>query len=270
MQTIEQNTMTFNPRTGAADRQAPGVFRGKILPNGVRYTDTGAAKQTLVDLYMYDLLPPLMGVPVLTQKINHDNGEYMDPEPGDLVAVAFFGGNLFDPVVIGFLPPANNTIQSLAAEAPRYHRRRNGTDEKIEKDGTRRIYVAADDILEVVGDGDIYVHGKITIHVVGTADITVDGNTTVTTPNATVHASGQVTIDTPLTTCTGNLTVNGGITCTGTYGATGGKIQTPGDIKSTGGEVGDKIRNISADRTIYNSHTHPETGSTTSAPTQKQ
>lgn len=273
MDRIEQSTMTFNPRNGVSGEQIQGVFRGKILPNGVRHRDVNGSSQTLVNLYMYDLLPPLTGVPTLTPKINSQNGEYMDPEPGDLVAVAFFGGNMADPVVIGYLPPANNTIQSLSTEAPRYHRRRNGTDEKIEKDGSRIVYVAKDDTLEVVGNGTITVHGNVTVHVYGTATVNVDGNTTVTTPNATVHSSGQIQFDTPLTTCTGNLNVNGGITCTGTYGSTGGKIQTPGDIKSTGGQVGDSVRNISQDRAIYNGHTHggiqPGSGNT-AVPTQQE
>lgn len=190
MDRLEQSSMSFNPRQGDPGRLANGVYRGKILPNGVKYRDTGAAKQTLVDLFMYDLMPPLMSVPVLTQKINRDNGEYTDPEPDDLVAVAFFGGNIYDPVVVGFLPPANNTIQSLAAEAPRYHRRRNGTDEKVEKDGTRRVYVAKDEVLEVEGHGTVTIKtGNLTINVLA-------GNTTVTTKGKTiVKSEGTVEVD---------------------------------------------------------------------------
>lgn len=123
----------------------------------------------------------------------------------------------------------------------------------------------------MVGDGTVTIHGSASVHVYGTADITVDGDTTITTPNAIVHAATKVQLDTPLTECTGNLNVNGGITCLGTYGSTGGKIQTPGDIESTGGEVKDQVRAMSADRSIYNSHTHPgDSGGTTGTPTQQQ
>lgn len=115
---------------------------------------------------------------------------------------------------------------------------------------------------------------KLTAHVVGgTLDATVDVSATITSPLIKAVASTKVLCDSPLTECTGNLLVAGGISCAGTYGSTGGKIQTPGDIQSTGGEVSDKVRAMSADRAIYNQHTHPENGTgggTTSQPNQQQ
>lgn len=267
-----QESMYRNPAVQEI-RECFYTLRGVIQPNGVLFKDAPLNKtgQTLVNISLLGGYPDIYRVPLACSKANPDNGEEWTPEPGDQVLVQFINGSFHAPVVTGFLYPPENTIQSAAAEAPRYHRRRNGTDEKIEKDGTRRVYVARDDILEVEGDGDIIVHGNVTVHVYGTADITVDGPTVVTTPTATVHAATKVQLDTPLTECTGNLNVNGGITCLGTFGTTGGKIQTPGDIKSTGGQVGDSVRNMSQDRTIYNSHTHPgDSGGTTGAPTQQQ
>ena len=113
---------------------------------------------------------------------------------------------------------------------------------------------------------------KLTAHVVGgTLEATVDVSATVTSPLIKAVASTKVVCDTPLTECTGNLIVAGGISCTGTYGASGGKIQTPGDIQSTGGEIIDQVRALSADRSIFNSHTHPgDSGGTTGAPNQQQ
>lgn len=183
---LEQATMSHNPRLGGIGQPVAGnLYRGRIMTNGVRYADKTEAKQILVDLYMYDLMPPLYGVPLLSQKINKTNGESEDPEAGDLVAVGFFAGNLRDPVVVGFLPPAENEIQSAAADAPRYHRRRNGTDLKIEKDGTRREYVAEDRITVIenqdqltVNTGDItidVVQGKCTVHVKGKTAWTSEG-----------------------------------------------------------------------------------------------
>jgi phage baseplate assembly protein V len=85
----------------------------------------------------------------------------------------------------------------------------------------------------------------------------------VTSPLVKAVASTQVILDTPLTSCTGDLAVDGGITCSGTYGASGGRIQTPGNIESTAGEVVDQVRSMAADRAIYNSHNHsdPQGGS---------
>ena len=258
----EQATMTPSTGRGRINGEPTGIFRGKILANGVSYRDVNGAKQTLVDLYMYDLLPLLHGVPLMASKINKDNGYYEDPEPGDLVVVAFFG-DIRDPIVIGFIPPADNGIQSMSTEAPQTHRRRNGTDEKIGKDGTRTVYIAKDDNLEVVGNGTITIHGNATVNVLG--------DTVVNTPNATVNASQQVTLNTPLTKLTGDLAVAGGISAAGSFGSSGGKISTPGDIQSTGGDVSDQTRSMSADRAIYNSHTHTDPqGGTVGTPSPKE
>jgi len=84
-------------------------------------------------------------------------------------------------------------------------------------------------------------------------------------------ATTKVLLDTPLVQCTGNLLVAGGISSAGTYGTSGGKIVTPGDIESTAGEVKDRVRTLAADRQIYNGHTHPgDSGGTTGAPNQSQ
>ena len=59
-----------------------------------------------------------------------------------------------------------------------------------------------------------------------------------------IEAASAVSIDTPSLTVTGNIGAEG--------------------------NVSDGTRSMSGDRTIYNSHTHPETGSTTGAPNQSQ
>lgn len=111
------------------------------------------------------------------------------------------------------------------------------------------------------------------IHVYGcdqlTADVAVE--TTITCPLIKAIATTKVLCDTPLVECSGNLVVAGGITCSGTFGASGGKISTPGDIESSGGNVSDSTRSMAADRGIYNGHTHPgDSGGSTGAPTQQQ
>ena len=100
--------------------------------------------------------------------------------------------------------------------------------------------------------------GEVEIYA-GTSYVKVAKNSTITIKSTTL-----VIVDSPLTQFTGNVQVAGGITSLGTYGLTGGKIQTPGDIESTLGNVIDSTRSIEADRALYNSHTHsnPEGGST--------
>jgi phage baseplate assembly protein V len=105
---------------------------------------------------------------------------------------------------------------------------------------------------------------KLTVDVKGEIDARADIQAVITSPLVKAVASTKVVCDTPLTECTGNLSVAGGITCVGTYGATGGKIVTPGDIQSTAGNVQDSVRSMAGDRAIYNGHTHtdPQGGST--------
>ena len=161
MEILEQNTMRFNPRRIRV-QSLEGIFRGKIVPNGVRYADGTKIKQSLVDVYIYDLDMTIPGIPLLSGKINKSDGEEWTPEADDLVAVMFFGQRVDDPIIVGYIPPADNGIQTPAAEAPRYFRKRSGTWEKIQKDGTRRVYVAASDFLDVVTDLTVTVLNGLT------------------------------------------------------------------------------------------------------------
>lgn len=71
-----------------------------------------------------------------------------------------------------------------------------------------------------------------------------------------VHSNGTITatanlavIDAPLTQVTGDLAVAGGIACAGSFGTSGGKIVTKGDISTTGG-------NVSAGTITLKTHRH--------------
>ena len=172
---LEQSAMTPSRKPVELNDMAFGAFRGKILEGGIHYQDQNEAKQTLVDVFMYDLLPDQFGVPLMCQKINRVNGESTDPEGGDLVVVSFLGGNVRDPVVLGFLPSAANGIQSLTADAPRSGRTMNGTSETIGKDGSRTIFVAKDDNVTITGSGTVTVAGDLTFNVTkGDLEINVE------------------------------------------------------------------------------------------------
>ncbi|MGE4406036.1 phage baseplate assembly protein V [Pseudomonas sp.] len=146
-------------------------------------------------------------------------------------------------------------------------------------EGEVALYDDQGQVIHLKRDKHIHVYGAKTL----TADVADDVivNTTraavnasesciVTSPLVKAVASTQVLLDTPLTECTGNLLVAGGISSSGTFGDTGGKIQTPGDIES-GGDVKDSVRTMADDRGIYNGHTHPgDSGGSTGAPNQQQ
>lgn len=78
--------------------------------------------------------------------------------------------------------------------------------------------------------------GTMTIKVAGAGLVNVECKT------ATVKAADLITLDSPDVHCTGNIKADG--------------------------EVSDKVRAMSADRAIYNGHTHPSNGA--APPTQKQ
>ncbi len=92
-----------------------------------------------------------------------------------------------------------------------------------------------------------------------------------------IHHSAEVEIDAPLTTCTGNLVVEGnaeiGGSCEigGSLTVTGSISSTSGNIAAIAGNISDSTGSINSMRTVYNTHTHPENGDgggTTSAPNQ--
>lgn len=157
--------MSCNPAS-----YSPSIFRGKI--SKVVHPDQNATRQTLVDLYMYDSMPLLYAVPVMASKIDAFNGAQQTPETGDVVVVGFLSGRMSDPVVLGFLPVANNPVQATYAQAPHYKRVQNGTTETIDRDGNRIIHIAADETVTIVGDGSVTIGGTLSVTVTGPVNIT--------------------------------------------------------------------------------------------------
>lgn len=169
--------------------------RGRI--DGVQFRGTGKNKaaQTLVDVMLYEWGHPLFGVPLAHSKINQTEGEDWTPEDGDLVVVQFFGGDPRDPVVTGYLPRPGNEIEGEAADAPRYHRRRNETTETITKTGSRRVHVAENETLDVVGTGTVTIGGTLQVTVTGDVTITCEAKATVNvTGDALVNGSAKVQV----------------------------------------------------------------------------
>lgn len=157
-----------------------------------------------------------------------------------------------------------NAFIAVASDDRRYRIAVENGEVALYTDEEDAIHLKRGRVIEITGGEQVIVNTKI-------ATVTATTNTTVTSPLVTVVASDKIVLDTPLAEITGDLAVAGGITSSGTFGASGGRIETPGNIKSTAGEIGDAVRNLSADRTIYNSHTHPENGTgggTTSAPNE--
>jgi phage baseplate assembly protein gpV len=114
------------------------------------------------------------------------------------------------------------------------------------------------------GDIDIDTLGKVVVNVSGTADITVDGNTSLTTP--------QLTVDSPQSTFTGKVTVQGLLTYTAGMSGSGsnpsGKAATidgPMNFINSHGITTDG-GDVVAGTISLKGHKHPETGGNTDPP----
>lgn len=233
--------MRTNPANEAArnnDRIYKGVvnavFFRDLVHNGV------TCQQTFVDLALIGmLLPELKKVPMAGAKANLRNGESWAPEVGDMVLVQFINGNVHQPVVTGYLYPADFEKQGLTPDiadvgtGSHYYQRCNDTTTEIKKDGTREVYVAKDEILTVKGHGTITIaEGNLAVNVqTGTASITVKGNATISSDgNVDVTAGGTATVTAAAVDvdASGNVEISGGGTMT---------VETVGNMAITGGGV---------------------------------
>lgn len=103
------------------------------------------------------------------------------------------------------------------------------------------------------GNLAITLQGKATVNVTGTADVTAGGAATITAPS--------VTLDTPATTCTGNLTVNGGMNVLG-QGDSGGTSSINGNFDINGSTLTHNGKNIGS----THEHSNGNGGANTGAP----
>ena len=123
-----------------------------------------------------------------------------------------------------------------------YHRSGSYTEWGPEGDRAERIQRNKFEV--VVGNEEVYVRGDVKVY--------VDGN-------VTAQIGGQV-----------DMTVGGTVNATASSFNLTGDLNVNGNIKSTK-QISDAIRNISADRQVYNSHRHDDPqGGTTGTPTVSQ
>lgn len=123
--------------------------------------------------------------------------------PGDTVWVAFIGGDPRYPIITGYRNPQAGN----SADWRRWHH--------------ANMELLADTLMRLIAGGDVLIKS--------------DTHVTVQAP--------QVTVDSPETTCTGNLTVEGKLTYQGGMAGSGGggaaatitgNVQVQGNISATG------------------------------------
>jgi phage baseplate assembly protein V len=186
-------------------------------------------------LAQVDLDGPLTDwIPWTTVRAGADRAWWI-PEEGEQVVVVAPSGELANAVIIGCL---FQDAHPEPADTPDVHR-------MVYKDGT---------VIEYDRAGHQY---KIDVSASG-------GNVLVICNNATIQASDSVLIDTPETTCTGNLTVQKRLTYMGgMVGTTGGGAAATitGGVNFQGGELTHNGKDVGS------SHTHPgDSGGTTGPP----
>lgn len=189
----------------------------------------------------YDL--PIM------QRNSLGNRDYQMPDIGEDVLCLFRSDGFEDGVIIG-------SFYAGDVEPPETTADRRTV---VFKDGTRICYDRAAHTLTVTIAGTEIVFDQ------QNGSITVPDSVTVNCTTATVNASSLVTINSPDTTCTGNLTVAGLITGQGGFTVTGGggvvancNIQLNGSMSATGDVVASDIS--------LNSHTHTAPHGETTGP----
>jgi len=110
--------------------------------------------------------------------------------------------------------------------------------------GDRSERIQRDKFSVVIGDDSVYVQGNVNLF--------VDGN-------VTAQIGGQV-----------NMTVGGTVNATASSFNLTGDLNVTGNITATK-QISDAIRNMSADRSIYNSHVHSDPqGGQTGTPSASQ
>ena len=189
----------------------------------------------------YDL--PIM------QRNSLGNRDYQMPDIGEDVLCLFRSDGFEDGVIIGSFYGGDVGPPETTAD------RRT----VVFKDGTRICYDRAAHTLTVtIASTEIVFDQQ-------NGSITVPDSVTVNCTTATVNASSSVTINSPDTTCTGNLTVAGLITGQGGFTVTGGggvvancNIQLNGSMSATGDVVASDIS--------LNSHTHTAPHGETTGP----
>ena len=189
----------------------------------------------------YDL--PIM------QRNSMGNRDYQMPDIGEDVLCLFRSDGFEDGVIIG-------SFYAGDVEPPETTADRRTV---VFKDGTRICYDRAAHTLTVTIAGTEIVFDQ------QKGSITVPDSVTVNCTTATVNASSSVTINSPDTICTGNLTVAGLITGQGGFTVTCGggvvancNIQLNGSMSATGDVVASDIS--------LNSHTHTAPHGETSGP----
>lgn len=191
---------------------------GNVIQIG-RIKDVDAAQ----GLVTVDLDGPVTGWIPWIQKRSGDDKEWSVPSAGEQVAIAAPSGELSAAFVIGSLSSDSNPNAGDSADKPR----------------------------TVYSDGTVVEYDKAS-HTM-TIDTSASSGTVIIKCNtATIQADTSVTIDTPDTTCTGNLTVAKSLT----MGGGGGTANFTGNVAFQGGSITHEGKNIGATHT----HTGVQTG----------
>lgn len=198
----------------------------------------------------------------------HERGGVQPPEEG----ISSRHHDLTDAVAIMAPVPLAEVFSNLELNGLEI-RNRAKTSRVTIKDDKIEIHVGTTLII-ANSDGSFSINASLLSTIAtGQSIIKMEPNGTIT-----ITAPVVLNINSPLVNMSGNLSVAGGIASLGTYGVSGGKIETPGEIEANGdiisnSNVKDSTRTMQGDRDIYNDHDHDENGDgggTTNPPNQGQ
>ena len=166
-----------------------------------------------------------------------------------------------------------NHIVAIASDDRRYRLTIEAGEAALYDDQGQAVHFKRGNALQVTCTGVLTVDAAAQVVVnAPLAEVNAATSAQVISPDVTIEAANQVTLDTPLVACTQDVLVGGNLAVTGNIGFGGGMTASglagSGDI-ATPGEIEDGVRKMSADRAIYNGHDHPgDSGGTTGTPNQ--
>jgi phage baseplate assembly protein V len=185
-------------------------------------------------------------LPWLTLRAGEDRA-WWAPEPGEQVLVLSPSGELAQGFVLAGIPsdlyPANGDRKTL-----RRTTFKDGTVVEYDREAHQlKVDASASNGAVVVEVGT----GSVTINC-ATATVNATTSAHLTTPQATVTASGNVTLDTPTVHCTHNLQVDGAVTAAG-------------NVTSSGTVQGATVKTAGGIDLATHHHSDPQGGTTGSA-----
>lgn len=283
---------SFNAYIEAAGQDYKGtLFLGRVVnnndPEGI-----GRFQVSIPGLYDEGEIPWIGGNRYSPFGVGSGFGTYGSPAVNSTAVIMLQDGDANMPICLGFIltnsdkngayaspftwgyvdPSGNNLLVNMQTQSWTWTHS-SGTNYNVNADGDLTVNVVQHQVVNVTGNATLNVDGSNQINVQGDNTIVVHGNTHITTDGTTTVYSGgaasltapSVLVDSPTSTFTGNVQIDGNLHVDGTTTSEGTIFGNSGlrIIGNAGGGtgifVGDVIQTagiMSSNGIVLHTHTH--------------